>query len=202
MTQWLLTLVPEWGALLVGLVNFLSCIALPVPASLVMLAGGAFSAAGDLDPGQLWGAALAGALAGDQAGYLIGRTLGPRALPHLHRRRRTAALVDRATAWLDRRRLPAIFLSRWLVSALGPYMNFAAGAMRMNWLGFTLPGVAGECLWVSLYLGLGWAFSAHVQALGAALGNLALAVATGVVAVVIGRVLLKAAAEHPGSSRK
>jgi membrane protein DedA with SNARE-associated domain len=92
-------------------------------------------------------------------------------------------------AWLEHRRLPAIFLSRWLVSALGPYVNFAAGAARINWLGFTLPAIAGECVWVSIYIGLGWAFSSDIETLGATLGNLALAVGAGVVALILGRLL-------------
>ncbi len=60
MTETLLALVPEWGAVLLALVNVLACLALPVPASLVMLAAGAFAAAGDLDALPLWIGAMAG----------------------------------------------------------------------------------------------------------------------------------------------
>lgn len=189
MTQTLIALVPEWGAVLIALANLLACMALPIPASLFMLAAGAFVAAGDLDPLPMLLGALAGAVAGDQAGYWLGRGLGPAALARLARRRRAARLVARAVAWLDRRRLPAVFLSRWLVSALGPYINLAAGAARMNWLGFTLPSVAGECLWVGIYIGLGYSFSADIEAMGSVLGNLAAAIGAGVVAVILGRML-------------
>jgi len=185
MTDALLALVPEWGALLLAVANLLACMALPIPASLLMLAAGAFAAAGDLSALPLWIGALAGALTGDQGGYWIGRALGPRFLARLNRRRRSAALVTRAVRWLDRRRLPAIFLSRWLVSALGPYVNFAAGAARINWAGFTLPAVAGECVWVSLYIGLGYAFSASIEELGLILGNLAAAIGSGVLAFIL-----------------
>lgn len=193
MTETLLALVPEWGALLIALVNFLACLAIPLPASLFMLAAGAFAAAGDLAVLPIWIGALTGAMLGDQCGFLIGRGLGPRALARLSRRRRTAALVTRAVKWLDQRRLPAIFLSRWLVSALCPYVNFAAGAARIGWPGFTLPAIAGTCIWVSLYIGLGYSFSAHIQELGSVLGNLAAAIASGVVATLIGRTLWRGA---------
>jgi membrane-associated protein len=196
MTETLLALVPEWGALLIALTNFLACLALPIPASLVMMAAGAFAAAGDLSALPLWIGALAGACLGDQSGYWLGRALGPRLIDRLSRRRRTAALVDRAVTWLEHRRLPAIFLSRWLVSALCPYVNFSAGAARINWAGFTLPAVAGECVWVSIYIGLGYTFSADIQELGSVLGNLALALGSGVVAVILGRTLWRNAQER------
>jgi membrane protein DedA with SNARE-associated domain len=104
--------------------------------------------------------------------------------------------VDRAVTWLEHRRLPAIFLSRWLVSALCPYVNFSAGAARINWAGFTQPAVAGECVWVSIYIGLGYTFSADIQELGSVLGNLALALGSGVVAVILGRTLWRNAQER------
>jgi len=189
MTETLLALVPEWGPVLVALANMLACMARPIPASLVMLAAGAFASAGDFDALPLWAAALAGAMLGDQAGYWIGRRFGPHLLNRLSQQSRAQKLVARAVAWLEHRRLPAIFLSRWLVSALGPYVNFAAGAARINWLGFTLPAIAGECVWVSIYIGLGWAFSSDIETLGATLGNLALAVGAGVVALILGRLL-------------
>lgn len=197
MTETLLALVPEWGAVLLALANILACLALPVPASLVMLAAGAFAAAGDLDALPLWLGAMAGALIGDQGGYWIGRGLGPRVLVRLSRRRRSAALVRRAVAWLEHRRLPAIFLSRWLTSPLSPYMNFAAGAARINWLGFTLPAAAGACVWVSIYIGLGYSFSGDLEALGSVLGNLVAAIAAGAVAVILWQ-LLGRNGDHPG----
>lgn len=196
MTETLLALVPEWGALLVALTNFLACLALPIPASLVMMAAGAFAAAGDLSALPLWIGALAGASLGDQSGYWLGRALGPRLIDRLSRRRRTAALVDRAVTWLENRRLPAIFLSRWLVSALCPYVNFSAGAARINWAGFTLPALAGECVWVSIYIGLGYSFSADIQELGSVLGNLALAIGSAVVAIILGHTLWRNAQER------
>lgn len=189
MTETLLALVPEWGALLLALANFLACLALPIPASLVMLAAGAFAAAGDLNALPLWIGALAGATLGDQGGYWLGRLFGPRLLNRLSRHPRGAVMVNRAVASLAERRLPAIFLSRWLVSPLGPYVNFAAGAARINWLGFTLPALAGECVWVSIYIGLGYSFSADIESLGLVLGNLAASIAAGVMTVILGRIL-------------
>lgn len=189
--QTFLALVPDWGALIVGLANLLACMALPIPASLVMLAAGAFIATGDLIPENVWIAAILGAIAGDQIGYAIGRLGLTRLAGRFASHRRAARMGHKAARWLDRRRIPALFLSRWAVSALGPYINLAAGAARMRWLDFTLPAVAGELVWCSIYLGLGWGFARDIEFIGETLGNLALAASAGVVAFLLGRALLR-----------
>lgn len=72
MTASLLTLVPTYGLWLLGLCTFLSCMAVPAPASILLLAAGGFIAAGNLPPVGCVLAALGGALLGDQAGYHAG----------------------------------------------------------------------------------------------------------------------------------
>lgn len=186
----LLALVPDWGALVVGLANLLACMALPIPASLVMLVAGAFIGTGDLNPVTVWLAAIAGAVAGDQIGYQIGRQGLARLSGRLAGHRRTARLAHRAARWLERRRIPALFLSRWLVSALGPYINFAAGAARMRWIDFTLPAIAGELVWCSIYIGLGWGFARDIENISDLLGNIAFAASAGVIALLLGRALI------------
>ena len=76
MTEQILELVPVYGLWLLAVVVYLSCLALPVPSSLVMLASGSFAAAGDLAMVPTFATALAAAIAGDQTGYLIGRKGG------------------------------------------------------------------------------------------------------------------------------
>ena len=59
MTDWLLALVPQYGLLLLAATTFLSCLALPLPASILMLTAGGFAAAGDLVLWQAFAAATA-----------------------------------------------------------------------------------------------------------------------------------------------
>lgn len=161
MTEWLLGLVPEYGFWLLGLSTFLSCLALPIPASLLMLAAGGFVAAGDLSLLSSAAAALGGAVAGDQTGYLAGRFGGAAMIDRLGHK---AQPVAKARDLLARRGGVAVFLSRWLFSALGPYVNISAGAAGQPWAKFTLWGVAGEAVWVILYVGIGYAFTGNLQA--------------------------------------
>lgn len=197
MTDALVGLIPQYGVALMFLATFLSCLALPVPSSLMMLAGGAFAAGGDL---TLWSVALSaylGALAGDQTGFAIGRW-GQHFIDALIKRYpKRAALVERARAFSQRWGGPGVYFSRWLVSPLGPYVNFLTGAARMRWLRFTAWDVAGEATWVTLYVGLGYLFSNQIQAVADVLSNLSGALAAGLVSILLGRYIFRRkAAQH------
>lgn len=164
MTDWLLALVPVWGVWLMAAATFLSCLALPVPCSILMLTAGGFAAAGDIDLGALLLGALAGAVAGDQAGYRLGVLGGHPLLARLGRSPARGALIARAVAQMEARGALGIFLTRWLFAPLGPYANFAAGALHWSWARFTVWGILGEAVWVGLYCGLGYVFAGNIQA--------------------------------------
>lgn len=183
MTETILALVPVYGLALIAVATFLSCLALPIPASLVMLSAGGFAAAGDLVLWQTMAAALLGAILGDQVGYQMGR-IGARGLSGHALSPKRAALMGKAAGYLQDKGTWAVFFSRWLVSPLGPYVNFAGGAARLDWARFTRAGAAGEAVWVTLYVGLGAAFTDDLLALADLMSNVsgllaALAVALG-----------------------
>lgn len=192
LTETLLALVPEYGALLVAVITFASCLALPVPASLAMLASGAFAATGDLSLIGVSAAALAGAVLGDQSGWWAGRS-GAGLLARLTAQPDRARLLARAETRLNHHAFATVYLSRWLFSPLGPWVNLAAGAMRMTWPRFTLGSLAGEATWVALYVGLGWAFASQVDRLADILANLGGFVAAAGVAAVLARLVWRRA---------
>jgi membrane-associated protein len=176
-TEYLLELVPTYGLWLLAVVTFLACLALPVPCSILMLTAGGFVASGDLVLWQVIGAALTGAVAGDQLGYRIGWVGGNGLLTRLAARPKSGALINRAVDQMNRRGALGIFLTRWLFAPVGPWANFAAGATAFNYIRFTLWGIAGEVVWVSLYVLLGYGFAGNIEAAsemaGSALGILA-----------------------------
>lgn len=182
-------LVPQYGGWILFVVTFLSCLAIPFPASLVMLAAGAFVASGDLSGLAVVAGAMGGAVLGDQLGYLAGRAGGRWLIARLSRRPAAAAWLARAEARMDAGAGRTVFLSRWLASALGPYVNIAAGAARVEWRRFTVAAVLGEAVWVALYVGLGFLFSSRVEAIGATLPSVLVAVAAAAVALMLGRAL-------------
>jgi membrane protein DedA with SNARE-associated domain len=100
-------------------------------------------------------------------------------------------MLAQARGALARRGWVTVYLTRWLFSPLGPYVNLLTGAAGMGWWRFTLADLAGEATWVIVYVGLGWAFAGQVAALGATLGNLTGALTAGAVAVLLGQRLLR-----------
>ena len=198
MTDWLLAAVPGYGPWLVAAVTFLSCLALPVPASLLMLAAGGFAAAGDLALWQVAGGALAGAVAGDQLGYWAARAGGPALMSRLATTGARAATLHKARALLAAKGAAAIFLTRWLLSPLGPYANLAAGATPLGWRRFTLAGTADEAIWVGLYTGAGHAFGGNLQAATDFAGAIIGFLAAGAVALGLGLWLFRLARREAG----
>lgn len=172
-TELVFTLLSDYGPWVVFASAFLSCLALPIPTSLMMLAGGAFAATGDLGLTNVVAAAFIGAVIGDQTGFAIGRLGGTRALERLARNPARKAVLDKAHAFVDKRGGLGVFLSTWAVAPLGPWVNFAAGATGLGWLRFAIWDTLGETIWVALYVGLGYMFAARIESLAELMGNIA-----------------------------
>ena len=171
MTDTIFALVTSWGALVIFASSFLSCLALPIPTSLMMLSGGAFVAAGDLALWQVIAGAWGGAVLGDQTGYLIGRHGGAPLVERIARTPARRAVLNRARGLVDKRGGLGVFLSTWLFAPLGPWVNFIAGTTGLGWLRFTIWDVLGETIWVTIYVGLGFAFASQIEAVSDILGN-------------------------------
>jgi membrane protein DedA with SNARE-associated domain len=201
MTDLLLKLAADYGEPLLFVVTFLSCLALPVPSSLLMLACGGFAAAGDLSLVSVMIAAFCGAILGDNLGYWIGRSQDARLTAWLAKRPRRAAMRLKAQAFMDKWGGSSVFFSRWLVAPLGPYMNYVSGLSKFSWLRFALWGGAGEVVWVGLYVGLGFLFADNIAAVSDFLGNLSGFLAAAVVATGLGVWLLRASRARDRSNR-
>jgi membrane-associated protein len=184
-SEMLLAWVPLYGAPALLVIAALSCLGVPVPGSLALMAGGAIAASGEMALAAVLAAAYAGAILGDQAGYGVGAIGGEPVVARLTRRRGPAEALDAARGFVGRRGMLAVFLSRWLIAPLGPPMNLLAGLIAMPWWRFTLAGAVGEAMWVALHVGIGFAFSGSILALAALLGDLGWMLAAGAVAALL-----------------
>ena len=202
MTDWLLSTMVVWGVPVIGIATFLSCLALPVPSSLIMLTGGAITLSGDLSLTSVVAAALTGAILGDQAGYLIGNRMAGQLTGRLQKHSPKAALLKRACDFSDRYGRGAVFLSRWLFSPLGPYVNLIAGATNLDRMRFLLWSASGEAVWVMLYVGTGRLFASNISAVADLAGNASGFLAGLAVTVVIGLMLRARLRPHPNRQAK
>jgi membrane protein DedA with SNARE-associated domain len=168
LTQLLLDSVSAYGALALGAATLVSAIGLPLPASLLLLAAGAFARQGLLDGPSAILLAAGGAILGDVVSYALARTGG--AL--------TTARVQALPAWQRARGLfqrwgaLAIFLSRFALTPLALPVNVLAGSTRYALRRFLAPVLFGEGLWAVLFCGLGYVFADQWSALSSAASNL------------------------------
>lgn len=191
MSEALFELVAEYGVWLLAGACFLSCLLVPIPSSLLMLAGGAFVAAGDLEFATVFLSTWLAAVAGDQTGYALGRIGAPLIERVAQRRPKRAATLARARALVARRGGLGVFFSTWLVAPLGPYVNFIAGASGLGWLRFLAWDAAGEAIWVGGYIGLGYGFADQLALVADFATNASGFLAAAVVALALGALLAR-----------
>jgi membrane-associated protein len=158
----------------------------PFPISLMLVAAGSFVEQGEMKLWQVIAVASVAAVLGDQIAYGLSRWGGRRLINRLSRRIGVEANIKQAEALTKRWSGAGIFLSRWLVTALGPWVNIASGIAAYPWRRFLFWDVLGEVVWVILYVGIGYAFSNRVQAIAEILGNLSWVIVGLIVAVILG----------------
>lgn len=193
MTDTVLTLIADYGVIILFCVTFLSCLALPVPSSLLMLASGSFAATGDLVLIEVALAAFVGAVLGDNLGYLIARLSGDRMENWLNAHPKRAALSTKGQAYMEKWGGSSVFFSCWLVAPLGPYVNYISGLTKFTWARFAMWGVMGEIVWVSLYVGLGYMFGDNFTAISSLLANASGLITAFIITIGLGFWLLKSA---------
>ncbi len=134
-------------------------------------------------------AAAAGAIIGDNIGYLIGRSGGYRLLRRYgHYVRVNEHRVKIGRYLFDRHGGKVVFFGRFL-SILRTYAAFLAGTMKMEWGRFLVFNAAGGIVWAVLF-GVGfYYFGSALTTLQTPL-DIAIAAAA-VVAIVTGFVLLR-----------
>jgi membrane-associated protein len=173
---YLVSWLQEYGYLTLWLALYVASAGVPLPIGLVLLAAGAFASLGDFNIVLLAIIAISAAVCGDCTGYFIGRRWGTKVLDWFeHAQVRwmvTAQAVSRSRAYFGQYGGWAVFLSRFLVSALGGTINVLAGADPYPFRRFLLYDVFGETIGVVSSLVLGYFVGASWEALGDLLGGL------------------------------
>lgn len=190
MTDQLLSWLSVYGLPALFFVLVVASVGVPFPATFLLVAAGSFVAQGELKLWEVCALACAGAVAGDQIGYAVGRYGGRALVLTATRRFRAADKLARAEALTRRWGGAGVFLSRWLVTLLGPWVNLTSGAARYPWARFFVWDILGEALWVAIYVTLGKIFSDRVQQLADLLGSLAWVVLGALAALLLGWKLL------------
>jgi membrane-associated protein len=172
----LLTGVVSYGAPLFGLILLLGQLGIPLPTTLLVVAAGAFSRQGILDWGTAAMLGLLGSVLGDSMSFSLGRF----ARGWVYRRFGTSTLWLQAQTSFNHRGGLAVYLTRFLLTAIALPTNLIAGGSGYRYPRFLVYGIAGEATWIFIYGGLGYIFGSQWELISQFLsdfGGLALGLA-------------------------
>lgn len=183
--DYLLSVLSLYGIPILAGLLFVGSIGVPLPNTLLLVASGSFVAGGQMDKWTLLIAATAATIAGDVSIYIVGRWAGRAAL-----RRKTSKLqpqMKKAEAVVRKWGAFGIFITRWLITPIGPWVSLISGASKYPWPQYVFWDVTGNIIWVAGFVSLGQAVAHEVQSVSALAGDIAwLTLALIVAALLIG----------------
>ena len=179
MLEWLDAFVQTHGTWFVAVVIFFESMGLPLPGESLLIALSIYAATqGGIDIYAALGWAVVGAVMGDNAGYLIGRKLGRRAL--LRWGGKVGLTEKRITLGdylFDRHGGKVVFFGRF-VAVLRTFGAVLAGATNMPWSRFLVWNGLGGLCWVVGYGGAAFLVGDNIKLflgpIGMTLGVIAL----------------------------
>ena len=163
MNAFYISLLQQYGYPALWLIVFIAAAGAPISGSLLLFAAGAFAAFGDFSIFILFPVALSAAVLGDNLGYVLGRRVGVSLLNWLERQKRfrwiTSQSLERGRVYFRKRAAWAIFITRFLIVALGGAINLLAGIEEYPYFKFLFWDVCGQVLGALITLGLGYIFA-------------------------------------------
>ena len=162
-----------YGYPILGLTLLLGAIGVPLPSGMLAAVAGSLAAQGQLSGFWASTVAVTASVAGDMAGYGLGRLPGPQFLQRWGGWiGYTPARQLRVTELFQHHGMLTVLLSRTLVSHLSAVVNLIAGVGRYRPAWFLALAVVGRVLWTSAYLGLGYVVGGDLDAATRFLQNL------------------------------
>jgi len=166
-SDYLLTLLINYGAPAFALLLFLGALGFPIGASALVIAAGAFSQQGILDWHVTAFLGLIGAILGDAISFGIGFY----AKDWVDKRFGRSPTWRNAEETFDKRAGLAIYLTRFLITALAIPTNLIAGGSGILFRRFMLYDSLGELTWIILYGGLGYLFGSQWELVSEFISN-------------------------------
>ena len=157
MADFLLTLIINYGPPVFALLLLFGALGAPIGASVLVIAAGAFSQQEILTWYSTAGLGLIGAVLGDAISFGIGFYAKER----LDRRFGNSSAWESARQAFDARAGLAVYLTRFLITALAVPTNLIAGGSGIKFRRFMLYDFLGEFTWIVLYGGLGYWFGSQ-----------------------------------------
>jgi membrane protein DedA with SNARE-associated domain len=154
--------VHQWGTAAVTLILTFESFGAPLPGESLLIFASILAGRGELSLPALMLSAWAGAVMGDNIGYLIGRCLG-RAIVLRHGARIgiTTERLGRVEAVFARYGPATVAFARFM-NVLRQLNGVVAGTLRMDWKRFLAFNALGGALWVITWTLTGYYLGRHV----------------------------------------
>ncbi len=191
MTLNLVSLITQYGLLIVAANVLVDQIGLPVPAMPTLILAGAIAATGALGLPSLFTVAVLACIVPDCAWFLVGRRYGMRVLKTLCRiSLEPDSCVNQTQSRFERWGINSLLIAKFIpgLAIIAPPL---AGAMRIGWPRFVTLSALGGALWVGSGLGAGVLFKTQIQSVLVNLDRIGSIVGTVVAAALVGYVLYK-----------
>lgn len=149
----------KYNILFLGLLIILQGLAVPTCPSIVVIALGALGYSGYFNPIALYFEVWILVTLGDAVSYYIWKTFQGLIFgkfPRFHKK--IEKKLKKAKYFLNKRGRWAVFLSRFVVSAMAPVINIAAGITEYNFKEFIITAAIGDLFWTLMYEGIGFWF--------------------------------------------
>jgi membrane protein DedA with SNARE-associated domain len=188
-------LLETYGYVAVFVLVGLESVGIPLPGEAALLTAAAFAAQGHLSIVGVILAAATGGIAGDAAGYWIGREGGLAVVRRYGKVLRVnERTLERAQEFFQRHGGKTVFFGRF-VSLLRMWAAVLAGVSRMPYGRFALYNVAGGLCWATVFGTLGYLFGRSLPQLQKTVGQVGSMLAL-LVAIIVALVLLGRWFEH------
>ncbi|HUI22587.1 MAG TPA: DedA family protein [Methylocella sp.] len=155
--------VHEYGAAAVMVILTFESLGLPLPGESLLILASVLAGRGELSLAPLMLGAWAGAVFGDNIGYLIGRRLGRSIVLHFGAKIGiTAERLAEVEAFFARYGPFTVAFARF-VNVLRQLNGVVAGLLKMEWKRFLFFNALGGALWVSAWTLAGFYLGQHVS---------------------------------------
>lgn len=168
MFEWLLTQIINYGAPILGVIVFFGALGIPFPATIIVIAVGAFCRQGFLPWPSTGLIALTCVVLGDCLSYAMGYYARE---PVLRRFRDSDKWIQAENAF-QRWGGMSILLTRFLITGLAVPVNLIAGTGNFPFRRFLIYDLAGETIWIFGYGGLGYLFGPQWEEVGTFLSDI------------------------------
>jgi membrane protein DedA with SNARE-associated domain/rhodanese-related sulfurtransferase len=165
LTHYLVSLIAQYGLLIVGANVLLAEIGLPVPAMPTLIVAGALAAGGNLSAGPLLLVAVLACVVPDCGWFLVGQTYGIRVLKTLCRiSLEPDSCVSQTQTRFENWGINSLLIAKF-VPGLAMIAPPLAGAMRIGWPKFIALSTLGAAIWAGTGLATGELFKSQIDAL-------------------------------------